>query len=114
MPCHSMRRVQQTLANIPDLGLLDKALQALGFTTRVIAQTIAFSGVYKPTGQWHSGSYEKGKITTEQGIDLKLLAKYVAKANVEKQVEDNNADKYKKTKLTLKWQGLDNFTITKG
>ena len=113
MPCFAVRTTVQTLENIPDINLLAKALQEMGFTTRVIAQTIAFSGVYKPTGQWHSGSYEKGKITTEQGIDLKLLADNVAKANVEKQIEEQAQDKYKKCKITIKWTSDTEAIITK-
>ena len=108
-----MRTVEQTLENIPDINLLAKGLEEMGFKTRVIAQTISFSGVDKTTGQYQSGSYENGKLTTQEGLNLGMLKKYVAIANVKKQVEANNLDKYKKTKLTLTKVGEFNYKVTK-
>jgi hypothetical protein len=112
MPCYGMRKVQQTLENITDINLLAAALEEMGLKTRVIAQTIAFSGV-DSKGQYQSGSYANGKLTTQQGMDLGLLKKYTAIANLKKQVAANNADKYKKTKLTMTKVSEFNYKVTK-
>lgn len=113
MPCYGVRTVEQALADIPDINLLAKGLEEMGFKTRVVAKTIAFYGVDKTTGQYQSGSYENGKLTTEAGLNLGMLKKCVAIANVKKQVESNNSDKYKKTKLTLTKVGEFNYKVTK-
>jgi hypothetical protein len=101
------------LDNIPDLKLLAAGLEEMGFRVRLIANTIAFSGVDKTTGMYQSGSYANGKLVTEEGLDLEMLKKYVAKANIKKQVETNNQDKYKAQKISVKWTGEFDFVITK-
>lgn len=113
MPCYAERTVEQTLDNIPDIALLAKGLEEMGFRVRLIADTIAFSGVDKTTGMYQSGSYANGKLVTEEGLDLEMLKKYVAVASIKKQVAANNADKYKKTKLTLHKTGEFNYKVTK-
>ena len=85
----------------------------MGFQVRLIAETIAFSGVDKTTGMYQSGSYANGKLATQEGLDLEKLKQYTAVANIKKQVEANNADKYKKTKLTLHKTGEFNYKVTK-
>jgi hypothetical protein len=113
MPCYAVREVTQVLENIPDLNLLARGLEFMGFKVRVLGSTVAFSGVNTFTGQWTEGSYAAGKLKTESGLDLKVLSQCVAKANIMKQVEDNNADKYSATKLTITWSSLTEFTLTK-
>jgi len=113
MPCYAVREVTQTLDNIPDIKLLAGGLQEMGFSVRLIADTINFSGVDKTTGMYQSGSYANGKLVTEEGLDLEVLKKYTAVANIKKQVAANNADKYKKTKLTLHKVGEFNYKVTK-
>ena len=54
MPCYAVREVTQALDNIPDIKLLAGGLQEMGFTVRLIANTIAFSGVDKTTGMYQS------------------------------------------------------------
>jgi len=113
MPCYAERTVEQTLDNIPDLKLLAAGLEEMGFRVRLIANTISFSGVDKTTGMYQSGSYANGKLVTEEGLDLEMLKKYTAKANINKQIADNNSNKYKKCKLTITWTSLTKFEITK-
>lgn len=113
MPCFAIREVSQTLDNIPDLKLLAAGLVEMGFQVRLIADTISFSGVDKTTGMYQSGSYANGKLVTEEGLNLEALKKYTAVANIKKQVAANNADKYKKTKLTLHKVGEFNYKVTK-
>ena len=113
MPCYAVREVEQTLENIPDIKLLAGGLVEMGFQVRLIADTIAFSGVDKTTGMYQSGSYANGKLTTQEGLDLEMLKKYTAKANIIAQVEKQQKDKYKSTKLSIKWTGEFDFVITK-
>ena len=42
-----------------------------------------------------------------------MLKKYTAKANIIAQVEKQQKDKYKSTKLSIKWTGEFDFVITK-
>jgi hypothetical protein len=114
MPCYAERTVEQTLDNIPDLKLLAGGLQEMGFRVYLSSNTtISFSGVDKTTGMYQSGSYANGKLTTQEGLDLEVLKKYVAVANVKAQVAANNNDKYKKTKLTLHKTGEFSYKVTK-
>jgi hypothetical protein len=113
MPCYAERTVEQTLDNIPDLKLLAAGLEEMGFRVRLVADTISFSGVDKTTGLYQSGSYANGNLTTQEGLDLEVLKKYVAVANVKAQVKANNEDKYKKTKLTLHKVGEFHYKVTK-
>lgn len=108
-----MREVEQALDNIPDLKLLAAGLEEMGFRVRLIANTISFSGVDKTTGMYQSGSYANGKLVTEEGLDLEMLKKYTAKANIIAQVAKQQNDKYKATKLSIKWTGEFDFVITK-
>ena len=113
MPCYAVREVTQTLENIPDIKLLARGLQEMGFQVRLISETIAFSGVDKTTGMHQSGSYANGKLKTEEGLDLGALKKFCAVANVKKQIETHNSDKYKKVKLTLTQTGPFSYSVTK-
>ena len=113
MPCHAVRTTTQTLENIPDPELLGAGLTEMGFKVNVADNWLKFNGVDKTTGLWQSGSYANGKLTTQEGLDLAMLKKYVAVANVKAQVEANNQDKYKKTKLTLTKVSEFNYTVTK-
>ena len=114
MPCYATRSVTQALNDVPDINLLARGLEEMGFTTRVIGKTVAFSGVDKTTGEYQSGEYRDGKLTSSTGMNLEVLGKYVAKANIKKQVEQNNSDKYKAVKITLTWTGEFDAVITKG
>lgn len=113
MPCHAIRTTTQVLDNIPDLKLLAAGLVEMGFQVRLIADTIAFSGVDKTTGMYQSGSYANGKLTTQEGLDLGLLQQYCGVANIKKQVAENNASKYKATKLTLTKVSEFKYVVTK-
>jgi len=115
MPCYGMRTTTQVLEGIEDVNLLAAGLEEMGLKTRVVAKTVAFSGVLTGTGEWLEGSYQNGKLTIQNGdrLDLDLLKKYTAVANLKKQVAANNADKYKKTKLTLTKVGEFNYKVTK-
>lgn len=113
MPCYAVREVEQTLENIPDIKLLAGGLVEMGFQVRLIADTIAFSGVDKTTGMYQSGSYANGKLTTQEGLDLGLLQQYCGVANIKKQVAENNASKYKATKLTLTKVSEFKYVVTK-
>lgn len=115
MPCYSMRSTTQVLEGIEDVGLLAAAMNEMGLATRVIAKTVAFSGVPQGTGEWIEGNYSNGKLTINNGdrLDLEMLKKYTAIANLKKQVAVNNADKYKKTKLTLTKQSEFKYTVTR-
>lgn len=115
MPCYGMRTTTQVLEGIKDINLLAAAMNEMGLKTRVIAQTIAFSGVPQGTGEWLEGNYQNGKLTINNGdkLDLGALKKYTAIANLKKQVAANNADKYKKTKLTLTKVSEFKYTVTK-
>ena len=113
MPCHAIRATTQVLDNIPDLKLLAAGLVEMGFQVRLIADTIAFSGVDKTTGMYQSGSYANGKLTTQEGLDLGLLQQYCGVANIKKQVAENNASKYKATKLTLTKVSEFKYVVTK-
>lgn len=113
MPCHAIRTTTQVLDNIPDLKLLAAGLVEMGFQVRPIADTIAFSGVDKTTGMYQSGSYANGKLTTQEGLDLGLLQQYCGVANIKKQVAENNASKYKATKLTLTKVSEFKYVVTK-
>jgi hypothetical protein len=112
MPCNAIRETTQILENIPDIGLLASGLTEMGFTAQVSGNMVIFSGVDKTSGMYQNGSYQNGKLTTQEGLDLDLLAKYVAKANVKKQIAQNNSDKYKAKKITAHWTGEFEFTIT--
>jgi hypothetical protein len=113
MPCYAERTVEQTLDNIPDIALLAKGLEEMGFRVRLIANAISFSGVDKTTGMYQSGSYANGKLTTQEGLDLGLLQQYCGVANIKKQVAENNASKYKATKLTLTKVSEFKYVVTK-
>ena len=114
MPCYAQRTVTQSLSDVKDINLLARGLEEMGFTTRVLGKTVAFSGVDKTTGEYQSGEYRDGKLTSSNGMNLEALGQYVGKANIKKQVEENNADKYKATKITLTWTGEFDAVITKG
>jgi len=115
MPCYSVRNTTQVLEGIEDINLLASGMNEMGLTTRVIAKTVAFSGVPQGTGEWLEGSYQNGKLTIKGStqLDLDLLKKYTAIANLKKQVAANNQDKYKKTKLTLTKQSEFKYTVTR-
>ena len=113
MPCYAVREVEQALENIPDIKLLAGGLQEMGFNAQVSGNSIYFSGVDKTTGMYQSGSYANGKLSSQEGLDLEMLKKYVAVASIKKQVAANNADKYKKTKLTLHKTGEFSYKVTK-
>ena len=113
MPCYAVREVEQTLDNIPDIKLLAGGLQEMGFNAQVSGNSIYFSGVDKTTGMYQSGSYANGKLTTQEGLDIPTLTQCIAKANINKQIADNNSNKYKKCKLTITWTSLTKFEITK-
>ena len=113
MPCYAVREVEQALENIPDIKLLAGGLVEMGFQVRLIADTIAFSGVDKTTGMYQSGSYANGKLTTQEGLDLGLLQQYCGVANIKKQIAENNASKYKATKLTLTKVSEFKYVVTK-
>lgn len=113
MPCYAIRTTTQVLENIPDIQLLGKGLEEMGFKVNASADWLKFNGIDKTTGKWQSGSYQNGKLTTQEGLNLDMLAKYVAKANVIKQVEDNQNDKYKAQKISISWTGEFDFVITK-
>jgi hypothetical protein len=114
MPCYATRTVTQSLSDVNDINLLARGLEEMGFTTRVIGKTVAFSGVDKTTGEYQSGEYRDGKLTSSTGMNLVALGQYVGKANIKKQVSDNNTDKYKATKITLTWTSEFDFVIDKG
>jgi len=116
MPCYSERVTTQILENIPDINLLAKGLILMGFKVTVpSANKFVFQGVDKTTGLYQSGQYlnEGGKLISSDGLDLEVLKKYVAKANIISQVEKNQQDKYKATKISVKWTGEFDFVITK-
>ncbi len=85
----------------------------MGFKVNVGDNWLKFNGVDKTTGMWQSGSYQNGKLTTQEGLNLGALQKYCAVANIKKQVEENNSSKYKATKLTLTKVSEFNYTVTK-
>ena len=113
MPCFAVRETTQVLENIPDVGLLAAGLVEMGFQVRLISETIAFSGVDKTTGMYQSGSYANGKLSSQEGLDLGLLQQYCGVANIKKQVAENNASKYKATKLTLTKVSEFKYIVTK-
>jgi hypothetical protein len=113
MPCYAVREVEQVLENIPDIQLLAGGLKEMGFNAQVSGTSIYFSGVDKTTGMYQSGSYANGKLTTQEGLDLEMLKKYTAVANIKKQVAENNKSKYKSTKLTLHKLSEFHYKVTK-
>lgn len=114
MPCYSVRNTTQVLEGIEDINLLAAGMNEMGLTTRVVAKTVAFSGVPTGTGVWLEGSYQNGKLTIRGSdtLDLDMLKKYVAIANLRKQVAENNQSKYKKCKLTMTQTGPFQFKVT--
>ena len=107
-----MSEVVQLLAGIKDLGLLKSALEEMGFTVRLTGSQLGFSGVDKSTGCYQSGSYADGKLKTEQGLDLEMLKKYTAIANMKKQVAAANANsKYSKVSWRLTKVSEFNYTM---
>ena len=113
MPCYAVREVEQALENIPDIKLLAGGLQEMGFNAQVSGNSIYFSGVDKTTGMYQSGSYANGKLSSQEGLDLGLLQQYCGVANIKKQVAENNASKYKATKLTLTKVSEFKYVVTK-
>ena len=114
MPCYAVREVEQTLENIPDIKLLAGGLVEMGFTVQLVDNSeVVFYGVDKTTGMYQSGSYANGKLTTQEGLDLGLLQQYCGVANIKKQVAENNASKYKATKLTLTKVSEFKYVVTK-
>jgi hypothetical protein len=113
MPCYGMRTTTQTLEGIKDINLLASAMNEMGIATRVIANRIDFSGVPQGTGEWIEGSYSNERLTIKGGgrLDLEMLKKYTAVANLKKQVAKNNADRYKATKLTLIKKGEFSYAV---
>jgi hypothetical protein len=106
VPCYGLRQRPQVIQNIPDPSLLAEALGEMGFK---VTGKLSFTF----TGNGNTGSYREGRLTSERGIDLAMLAKYTAVANIKKQVSVNNEDKYKKTKLTLHKHGEFKYSVTK-
>ncbi len=74
----------QTLDGINDITLLKAALEEMGFTVRLVNQSLAYSGVYKATGFYHSGSYDSGVLKSQDKLDIPALRKYVGVANLKK------------------------------
>jgi len=83
------------LDGITDLSLLAEGLFEIGIPARVVGETVRFNG----------GSYSNGKLTTQDGIDIDLLKKHVAVANLKK-----NAEKFK---WTIKKMGPFQYQVQK-
>ncbi len=107
MPCYSMSTMETVLENIKDISLLKAALEDMGFTVRLVNSSLAFSGVYKETGQWHSGQYDNGVLSSDKQLSIPLLKKHVGVANLK-----SNAKKFGWTLKPVKGDAFK-FTVQK-
>jgi len=98
-----MRTAPQTVQNLntEDIPLLASAMEEMGLKVRLLGGVINFSGTLTGTRQYVTGAYQNGKLTSDGPIDLGVLARYTAVASMKAQVQQNNSDKYRKTKTTL-------------
>lgn len=110
MPCFTMQTIEQTLENIKDINLLAEGLREMGYRVDVRGDTLSFSGNNKLTGEYSSGNYAFGRLTTQQQYatpDTSVIRKFVGVATVKK-----NAKQHKWTLTPVKGNPFA-FTIQK-
>lgn len=92
MPCYTQQEVEQILEGIKDLQLLKEGLEEMGYSVRLIGQTLAYAGKNKLTGAYSQGSYTDGVLTSVDAYakpDVGMIKKFVGVANLKKNAKSH-------------------------
>jgi len=99
MPCNTQQTVEQTLEGITDPNLLAEGLREMGFQATVYGSTVSYYG------KGLTGSFENGKLSSTSPMDIPLLKKHTAVANLKKNAATH--------KWSIKKLGEFKYAVTK-
>lgn len=103
-PCYTVSSYSVEIGNRNPVTMA-KALEEMGFSIRLIANQINFSGVHKETGQYHSGSYINGKLTFTGELEVNAVKRAYAEVTLKTQAA--------KKGWTLKKTAAGEYQVTK-
>lgn len=84
MPCYQMN-LTEIAFTAKSVDTLKKALEELGYSVRLIAGQLDFSGVNKETGAYNSGSFIDGKLTYTGKLNVESVQQSYAASMVKTQ-----------------------------